>query len=161
MQHPWGDMLREKIEALSQGKFEYKLPDLYLSKKEIRIEVIAGQVFEDFITVTNSINRRMKGVVYSSNSLLTLPKNNFVGETFTIRYRFNASILKVGDEVKGELTMVSDCGEYEIPFRPRLLPLYYDFYWQARGLFSFCKLSKKGLVEAMKVFRSEDFEKKL
>ena len=160
MQHPWGDMLREKIEALSQGKFEYKLPDLYLSKKEIRIEVIAGQVFEDFITVTNSINRRMKGVVYSSNSLLALPKNNFVGETFTIRYRFNASILKAGDEVKGELTMVSDCGEYEIPFSAKVIaPYIMTSIGKPEDFSHFANLARRDWSEAMKVFRSEDFEK--
>ncbi len=152
--------MKEKIEALSQGKFEYKLPDLYLSKKEIRIEVIAGQVYEDFITVTNSINRRMKGVVYSSNSLLTLPENNFVGKTFTIHYRFNASFLKAGDEVKGELTIVSDCGEYGIPFSAKVLaPYIMTSIGKLENLNYFANLARRDWAEAMKVFRSENFEK--
>ncbi len=153
-------MLKEKIEALSQGKFEYQPPLLCFSKEEISIEVVAGQVYEDSIRITNSINRRMKGLIYSSNRLLTLPSNSFVGKDKTITYIFNATFLKPGDEVEGELTIVSDCGEYQLPFLVKIIaPYAMTSIGKVEDLFQFTNLAKADWPEAMKLFRSEEFEK--
>ena len=154
-----GDILKEKIEALSNKEFEYEPPLLCLSKEEIRIEAIAGQVFEDSFTIKNSINRRMKGVIYSSNRLLTLHKDTFVGQEAMITYQFNAEFLQPGDVVEGEVTLVSDCGEYTIPFLVKVeAPYYMTSVGKVKDLSQFTSLARVDWSEAKKIFRSEDFE---
>ena len=151
--------MRDKIERLSRGEFEYDLPMLCLSESEIKVDCEAGKVYEGSLTVKNSAEKSMKGVLYSSHRLFILKTDSFQGTTNTISYQLDATYLKAGDALQGELTIVSDCGEHMIPFMIQVeAPYCNTSIGKVGDLFQFANLARMDWTEAKKVFRSEDFE---
>ncbi len=131
---------------------------LCLSEDMLQITVEAGKVYEGSFTVSNSGGRPMKGVLYSSHRLLVFEHNSFCGSENMISYRFDATYLKAGDDLQGELTIVSDCGECKLPFHAQIeAPYCITSLGKVRDLFQFANLARMDWTEAKKVFRSEDF----
>ncbi|MBH1941514.1 hypothetical protein I5677_11475 [Mobilitalea sibirica] len=152
--------MKEKIERLSNGEFEYEQPYINLSVEEIRINVESGKSYEGSFTISNSINRKMKGVVYSSSRFFTLKNNTFIGAINTLTYQLNAAYLNPGDTIKGEVNIISDCGERSLPFSVHVeAPYCLTSVGKVGDLFQFTNLARMDWTEAKKVFRSEDFER--
>lgn len=154
--------MKEKIKHFSQGKFEYELPFLSLSEDEIHITVEAGKIFEGSLQISNSKNRSMKGVLYSSSRLLTFVNPCFEGTDNAIIYHFNATSLLPGDSIWADVDIVSDCGEQSIKFEVLIeAPFCITSIGKVKDLFQFTDLARTNWVEAKKVFRSDKFEKAL
>jgi hypothetical protein len=152
--------LKEKIERFSKGNFEYELPFICLSEEEIRLTVEAGKTYEGSFTISNSDQRPMRGVVYSSFRLLFIENSSFEAAENTIIYRFNASYLKAGEEFRGEISVISDCGEKTLPFYIQIeVPHFMTSLGKIKDLFQFTNLARMDWSEAKKVFRSGDFER--
>ena len=152
--------MKEKIEQLAGGEFEYELPFLRLSVESIDFGVEAGKHFEGSICISNSANRIMKGIVYSSDRLLTLSLSEFQGKECILTYRFDASYLKPSDIVNGKITILSDCGEIMLPFYVHVkAPAISTSIGKIKNLFEFANLARMDWTEAKKVFRSEEFER--
>lgn len=151
--------MKEKIERFSKGDFEYELPSICLSEEEISIIVEAGKVYENSVTISNREGRRMKGVLYSSNRLLTLINPSFSDVESKITYQFNATYIKAGEIIQGEISIVSDCGEKAVPFTVQTeAPYCMTSLGKIKDLFQFANLARMDWTEAKKIFRSEDFE---
>ena len=69
--------MKEKIELLAGGEIEYELHLLRLSVELIDFSVEAGKHYEGNVSISNSANRIMKGIVFSSERLLTLSLSEF------------------------------------------------------------------------------------
>jgi len=152
--------LKEKIERFSHGDFEYELPLICLSEEEISLTVTAGKIHEGSFTLSNSAGKRMKGTIYSSNRLMKLQESTFQDITNTIFYQFNALSLKNGDEIHGEINIVSEIGEVSLPFTVQIEdPYCMSSMGKIKDLFQFTNLARMDWSDAKSVFRSEDFER--
>ncbi len=152
--------MKEKIEQFAIGEFEYELPTLNLSIEKIEISVEAGKQFEGSFTIANSNNRTIKGILYSSNPLLSFDSDVFKGKENLIMYRFDASYLKSSDILKGNITILSDCGEFLLPFTITVdAPTIHTSIGKIKNLFEFANLARMDWTEAKKVFRSDEFER--
>ena len=152
--------MKEKIERFARGDFEYELPSLQVSVEEIVIRVEAGKQYEGSFTIGNSAQRIMKGLLYSSNRLLTLSQTSFIGKEINITYRFDATYLKPADIIEGKIVIICDCGEITLPFTAHLeAPAINTSIGKIKNLFEFANLARMDWTEAKKVFRSEDFER--
>lgn len=152
--------MKEKIERFARGEFEYDLPFLRLSVEEIEFRVEAGKQYEGNFTISNSAGRIMKGILYSSDRLLTLNQTSFNDKEIMITYRFDASYLKPSDIVKGKIVILSDCGEITLPFTAHLeASAINTSIGKIKNLFEFANLARMDWTEAKKVFRSGEFER--
>lgn len=152
--------MKERIEQLAGGEFEYELPFLRLSVESIDFNVEAGKHFEGSISISNSANRLMKGIVFSSDRLLTLSLSEFKDKECIITYRFDATYLKPSDKVSGNITILSDCGEAVLPFYVHVKsPVISTSIGNIKNLFEFANLARMDWTEAKKVFRSDEFER--
>lgn len=152
--------MRDKIERFSKGDFEYGQPLLCLSEEEIRITVESGKVYEGNFTISNNAGKCMKGMLYSSNRLLTLGSSEFNSADNIITYRFNAAFVKEGETIQGEISILSDLGERTITFWVQTeAPYCMTSLGKIKDLFQFANLARMDWTEAKKVFRSEDFER--
>lgn len=152
--------MKEKIERFSKGDFEYELPFICLSEDVIRITVEAGKVYEGSFTISSSSDGILQGEVYSSSRLLRVNNASFSGADNLIIYSFHATYLKAGEEVTGEISIVSDCGEREIPFEVQVeAPGVMTSLGKIKDLFQFSNLARTDWSEAKRVFRQEDFER--
>ncbi len=152
--------MKDKIERFSNGDFEYELPFICLSEEEIRITVEMGKTYEGSFTISNSMEREMKGIIYSSNRLMQIASPSFMGVSNTVIYSFHADHLKAGEVIQGEISVVSDCGEKTLPFTINIEVAYVTTsLGKIKDLFQFTNLARMDWSEAKKVFRMEEFER--
>jgi len=152
--------VKEKIERLSKGIFEYEMPELIVSETELDIVVEAGIRKTGSIRITNEADKRMKGVLYVTGKILVLGRTDFIGAECELEYDVDASTLQAGEEHVGTIDIVSDCGECQIPFRIRVSePMFHTSVGTVRDLFQFANLARLNWKEAVELFSSEDFSK--
>jgi len=150
--------VKEKIERLSKGIFEYEMPELIVSESELRIVVEAGVRKEGSIRITNAAGQRMKGVLYVTGKILELNKNDFFGAECQIEYDVDASTLQAGEEHVGTISIISDCGECQIPFQILVTePSFQSSVGMIRDLFQFANLARVNWNEALTLFLSDEF----
>lgn len=151
--------MKEKIERFSKGNFEYELPSISLSQEEIVITVESGKVFEGSFIISNSIGRLMKGAVYSSNQQMQVKNTYFAGIENIIAYHFDATYLKPGEEIRGYLSIVSDCGETSILYSVQVEVAHFaSSLGKIKDLYQFTNMARVDWSEAKKIFKSENFE---
>lgn len=151
--------MKEKIKELSKGNFEYEMPGLVLSVELMELSIEAGSTGTGTFIIKNSRNTPVRGLVYSDNRLLSFRESSFSETENLLSCEFASGSLKPGETMKGIITVVSDCGEKEIPFSVHAeLPFCETSIGKIRDLFHFANLAKKDWIEAVKLFRSERFE---
>lgn len=152
--------MKEKIEQLARGNFEYELPRILVSEEAINITVETGSTYQGSFSIQNSEGSRMKGVLYSSSRFLCLETDKFIGEITQIRYHYIADYQNSGDEYQETISIISDCGEVVIPVNITVEAPYYDTsLGKIKDLFQFANLAKVNWTEAKQVFKSEKFGK--
>ena len=150
--------MKEKIEQLAKGNFEFVLPFICLSEEEIYITVEAGQIYQGSIELHNSMERKMRGVLYSTNRFLILDRDAFCEAKLTINYTFDATHRSAGEVVKGEIWIISDCGETSVPFTFAIeAPYVMTPFGKTKDLFQFTSVAQVDLAQAKELFRREDF----
>lgn len=152
--------MKEKIERLSKGTFEYEMPELQVSESELHVVVEAGIRKEGSIRITNDAGKRMKGVLYVTGKVLVLSRTDFIGTECEVEYDVDASTLQAGEEHIGTISIVSDCGECQIPFYIHVSePSFQSSVGVIRDLFQFANLARLNWKEAAEIFSSGDFSK--
>ncbi len=154
--------MKQKIDRLARGQFEYSLPEIILSENKLVISAVAGSVFKGSFLVKNSKGSRMKGVAYSSSRLLVLSQSQFIGEENKISYTFDAEFVDPGEKITGTVNIVSDCGETEITFEAVVKPPYcLSSVGEIKDMFQLANLAKADWNEAVNLFESPAFAKAL
>ena len=154
--------MKQKIEQLARGVFEYQLPEILLSEEQLRIAAVAGETYHGSFTIRNSKGSRMKGVLYSSSRLFVLSEDKFVGEEVTIGYSFSAEHMEPGECIEGEVSIITECGETLLPFVVKVEPpSCSSSVGEIRDMFQFTDLAKTNWQEAEQVFASEAFARVL
>jgi len=104
------------MEQLLNGRFDYEVPKLLLSKPEITGQTMAGENFRGDLYLRAEDGRKIKGFAFSSHRRFLLGKEHFSGDSIHIPYGLDVKGLQSGDVCKGEITCSTDIGEYKIPF---------------------------------------------
>ena len=152
--------MKEKIERLSKGIFEYEMPELIVSETELMVVVEEGIRKEGSIRIANSAGQRMKGVLYVTGKILCLSRTDFIGAECEVEYDVDATALQAGEEHVGAINIISDCGECQIPFQIKVIePSFQSSAGAIRDLFQFANLARFNWKEALELFSSRDFSK--
>lgn len=150
--------MKDKVERLAKGEFEYEQPALLVSEEMLSIEVSAGEVFCGVFSVRNRSRRVMKGVLYSSDEVLVLKEHQFIGTENEISYEVHGEYATPGEVHRGEITIVSEFGEVLLPFVIKVVPLACrSSEGEIRDLFQFAGLAQNDWYEAKRVFLDERF----
>lgn len=151
--------MKEKITQLSRERFEYDLPKLVCSREKLEIEVETGKVAKGTFVLGNTAGRQMKGLLYSSSHLLELEMTSFVGEETEIGYEFHAEDIRAKDKITGQISVVSSCGEMELPFEITVLEKFIDSpFGEVRDLFQFANLARLNWPQAVSIFKTDAFK---
>ena len=154
--------MKQKIEQLARGIFEYQLPEILLSEEKLQIAAVAGETYCGSFIVKNSKGSRMKGVLYSSSRLFVLSEDKFVGDEVVVNFRFSAEYMEPGERVEGEISIITECGEAVLPFEVTVEPpACSSSIGDIRDMFQFTDLAKTNWAEAEQVFASESFARLL
>ena len=152
--------MKDKVERLAKGYFEYEQPELLLSEEELSIEISEGETACGLFSVRNRAMAVMKGVLYSSDEILELNEHQFVGTENEISYMVHGEYGAAGDVRKGNITIVSEFGEILLPFTVTVVPVScLSSEGEIRDLFQFAGLAQNDWFEAKKLFLDEHFVK--
>lgn len=150
--------MKEKINLLSRGIFEYEKPDIVVSEETVHIEAEAKAVCYGFFDV-NSINGlSVRAMVFSSNKLVVCQETMIVGTSCRVNYSFDPRTLEPGETIEGHFSIISNGGEIEIPFTAHVcMPFCHTSIGNIKDLYQFASLAQSNWHEAVKLFRSPDF----
>ena len=150
--------MREVIDRYVDGFFDYDIERLSFSVPKIESAVPLGQLTEGSFVLYSIGGRDFEAYIYSSDMRM-VPRNNKVnGTTETINYVFDSTGLEPGDVIKGDIHVVSDAGEYYLPF------VFNITFGEIRGslgnvknLFHFANQAQADWSEAVELFYSPEF----
>lgn len=152
--------MEEVINRLLEGNFEYENGSLDFSCSKLELNLKPGQKQEGSFQIIGEDGKYIRGYVISSDDRMECLTKDFVGYKEEIYYCFHGENLLEGDTVKGEIYIISNQGEYYLPF---VVNVEYTVLTSSLGniknLFHFANLAKACPEEAVKLFYSRDFTK--
>lgn len=151
--------MRERIEELAQGKFEYFTPQIELSDVSMEFETDIDGRYEGEFSIKTLNMIPIKGFLYTSTNRMKCNNTEFIGEEIKFRYTFEAAGLLEGEVFKGNIYIISNGGEFNIPFFASIQKNNIESsLGHIRNLFHFTNLALDNWEEAYKLFVSDRFE---
>jgi hypothetical protein len=146
------------VERYARGEFNVERPDIQISISKLELAVEAGTVYEGTFKVSSTNDRPIKLMVYDSRYLFDFKSHTFIGKRNTIAFSFDASGLERGKSFKGHINVITDGGEFRIPYSIAIVPPYIQVGDKVIGdLFQFASFAEENWNEAIRIFGSEEF----
>ncbi len=134
--------------------------DDLLEVSESRLELCAapGEKISGEISVRSRSGREVHFFYYSGHYRMQCRVREEAGSVGTLSYRFDTTGMEPGAIEKGELCIVSEMGEYRVPFVVTVRqPLAETTLGEIRNLFHFANLAREHWDEAVELFYSKEF----
>lgn len=151
--------MSDKIARYIAGEFEYEGGSLVFSCSKIELNLSQGETVTDSFTIKEESDKEFHARIYSSNIVMKCDKEEYDGTEVTVTYQADTADKLSGDVIKGEFQIVSDMGEYVIPY---VISIRHETIDSSLGniknLFHFTNLAKTDWEEAVKLFERNDFE---
>ncbi len=142
----------------ARGEFDYEGGTLIFSCSKIELSLYRDEYVEGFFTIEEQSGKFITGDIYSSHLRIKCDVEHFSGEQIKVNYRVDTKNLVSGEVIKGYFSIVSDVGEYMLPFVIMVLHEKIESsLGTIKNLFHFANLAKSNWDEAVKVFYSENF----
>lgn len=150
--------MQGNIDRILEGSFDYENGSLDFSCTKIEINIPAGEDFEGSFRVRSTPGYLTDGYVSATDFRMECLTPEFTGSDEEITFCFHGKNTEEGDVIKGDFNIISNHGEYYIPF---VVSVEYTILNSSIGtiknLFHFANLAKSNWQEAVKLFYSPDF----
>ncbi|MCM1191033.1 MAG: DUF5717 family protein [Butyrivibrio sp.] len=150
--------MQKLISQIMEENFDYENGSLDFSCAKIEISLNRGEVYEGSFRISAARGQFTNGSILSSDLRMECLTQEFVGCDEEILFCFHGENLEEGDVVKGNFYVISNRGEYYLPFvvsvEHRLLD---SSIGAVRNLFHFANLAKSSWQEAVRLFYSPGF----
>ena len=151
--------MQDAAEKILEGKFNDNIYSLEFSSPVIELSLHPGEIYEGSFTITGPRDQVTEGTVSSTRLKMQCLTSGFSGRQEEIGYRFDAGGMTQGDTLKGEFRVISNHGEYYVPYDVSIVPETLDSgLGVIKNLFHFANLARSDWDEAVKLFYSGDFE---
>lgn len=151
--------MREAIDRILEGNFNNDTHSLDFSSPVIELLLKPEEQYEGSFTILGRANVFTEGTVSSTRLRMKCLVEHFTGTKEEIPYVFDAKGMKQGEELKGEFRIVSNQGEYFIPYDVKIQTENLNSsLGNIKNLFHFTNLAKTNWEEAVRLFYSPDFE---
>lgn len=151
--------MKQTVERILEGQFDYKKGELDISVPKIEVSLCPDEIFRGSFTLSAFSDSVIEGSVSSDDIRLTVLTDTFSGNSVEISYEYFTRGLIPGDVCQGEIYIVSNQGEYYLPYafsiRNNLLE---SSLGGIRNLFHFTNLAKSNWDEAVRMFYNDDFQ---
>lgn len=150
--------MQEIINQIAEENFDYENGSLDFSCTKIEISLHEGERFEGSFRIYGDQGQFTNGRVLSSDLRMECLTREFVGCDEEILFCFHGENLEAGDVVKGNFYVISNRGEYYLPFVVSVEHVLLESsVGTVRNLFHFANLAKSNWQEAVKLFYSPGF----
>ncbi len=148
------------VDEILEGKFHTDDGTLDFSCPRVTLSLQADTACEGSFFVYAPEGAVTEGRVGASDLRMTCVTERFGGSEDEILYRFDAAGMEAGQEVSGSFSIVSNRGEYELPFQVTVLPdEMTSSLGEIRNLFHFTNLARSNWAEAVALFYAPCFKK--
>lgn len=151
--------LGEKTIQYYSGDFDSQGGSLIFSCSKIEIEIHEKETVNGSFTIEEQSGRQIQGSIYTSEGSMHCNQHEMCAKIIECAYYFESDGMAEGDIKKGFFYIISNMGEYSIPY---VVTMVHDYIKTSLGtiknLFHFTNLAKSSWNEAVKVFYSEHFE---
>ncbi len=152
--------MEDAAARILEGKFNDNIYSLEFSSPVIELSLHEGEVYEGSFTITGPENEVTEGKVSSTRLRMQCLTDAFSGRQEEIGYRFDTCGMREGDTLKGEFRVISNHGEYFVPYDVSIVQGTLDSgLGIIKNLFHFANLARSDWDEAVKLFYSKDFER--
>lgn len=150
--------MQQFIDRILAGNFEYENCALDFSCAKIEINIPAGKDFEGSFRVRSTPGILTEGYVSTTDFRMECLTASFSGSDEEIAFCFHGESMEEGDVVKGVFNIISNHGEYNLPFVVSIEhTILNSSIGPIKNLFHFANLAKSNWQEAVKLFYSPDF----
>ncbi|MCL2253087.1 MAG: DUF5717 family protein [Lachnospiraceae bacterium] len=147
--------MKNIITNILEGDFRSDGLSLDFSCDGIDLELYAGQDYEGSFRI---YGHNTEGYVYTDNLNMELYNHEFVGTESEIAFCFHTNKSLPDDLHDGEFIIVSNCGEYIIPYHITIIPRKLkSSLGIIKNLFHFANLAKTNWSEALTLFYKSAF----
>ena len=152
--------VRSAVDRILAGEFKKDNQFLNFSTPRIELSVQGGEIYEGSFFIYGPDKQITEGRVSSSRLRMQCLTERFAGSEEEIVYQFDASDMEEGESVVGEFCIVSNHGEYSVPYKVTIAAVNIESsLGDIRNLFHFTNLAKTSFEEAVNLFYSEEFER--
>lgn len=150
--------MRKVIERYAAGIFETNARKLCFSIPKIEAALPSDEISDGSFRIFSSDNKTFNADFYSSDMRVVVRTNHVSGEDVMVHYVFDPTGLENGHEIKGDIQVVSDCGEYYLPFCFTVVKGYAkSSLGNIRNLFHFTNQAQTNWDESVSLFYSKQF----
>ena len=150
--------MRGIVEQYAKGEFNVDRPEVSISISKLELSIEAGTMYQGSFQVKSANDRPIKLMVYDSRYLIDFDSHTFVGKRNTIHYSFDARGLERGKSFKGNINIITDGGEFRIPYHISIASPYIEAEGKKlEDLFQFAAFAEENWESAIRIFDSEDF----
>lgn len=150
--------MRKRIWRMSEDKFDNKKAKLLFSSNPVVVSGTEGEKLQGEFSFHSADGSEIGGVVYSSNPYVRIPKPQFSGTDITIRFAVRGEHYVEGDEIQGYFTIISNGGEYRLPFAVHFSTQNQTSPGEITSPEELAELAKGHWNKAMQLFYSDKFE---
>lgn len=146
------------LEKYNNEQFEYELPELTLSTLRVECNMYQGENYKGNFEING--NKEIQGFLIVSSPRMHCMSNSFCGIHNIIEFEFNSLGMSEGEVVKGRFEIISNAGEYTLPFVATIEKCHINSSMgNIKNLFHFANLAQNSWGEALKIFESSYFPK--
>ena len=150
--------MREKINRLASGDIDVDMPELELEPTSISQMVKMSSLSKVELNINTNNNIAIKGLLYSSNYRVRLLNKSFGGLKNKIILEVDTSYLNVGDVIDGEITAITNAGEFIIPYRfTTFSNKTSSILGELKTIKDFLLIYREDRETALKIFEFKDF----
>lgn len=149
--------MKQVLKRLKQEMYEYVAGTVEFSVPRISLTVRKNEKLQGEITVKSSLGEEFLAYLYSSHYRMELCQQKIAGEENTISYLCDAAGMEVGDSLKGEISLISNSGQYLIPFDVTVTEeVFVSSIGPIKNLFHFANMAKTDWNQAVSFFYSSN-----
>lgn len=150
--------MQKIINQILEGNFDYENGSLDFSCAKIEISLHKGEQYEGSFHIFSPQGQFTSGTVISSDLRMECLTSDFIGGDEEISFCFHGENMEEGDVVKGNFYIISNQGEYYIPFVVSIeRTVLESSIGTIKNLFHFANLAKSNWQEAVNLFYSPEF----
>ena len=151
--------MQSVVERILEGNFNKDNHTLDFSTPVIELNINAGEIYEGSFTIYGPRDVMTEGRVSSTRLRMKCLVESFAGSESQVPFSFDSTGMSFGDSFKGEFRIISNQGEYLVPYDITIGNENLDTsLGNIKNLFHFINLARTNWNEAVELFHSRDFE---
>ena len=108
--------MKRIVEHYAKGEFQLDRPEVEISEQFLKLNIETGTTYTGSFRVTSPNDHVIKAMVYDSRYMIRFDNHTYINRKFDVTYTFDATCLEAGKNYKGHISIISDGGEYKIPY---------------------------------------------